>query len=133
MGKIAETIARLMRGRYGYDALGTAMLWLAVILNLIGIILRSSWLSLLAFLVLVLLNLRVFSKNIAKRSLENQKYLQLTLVPRRYLKALRLSIKDREHRYVLCPSCHQICRIAKGRGKGQVTCPKCHSTFEKRS
>ena len=133
MEKIAEKIARFMRGRYGYDAFGSALLWFSIILNIAGILLRSSVLSLLAFLVLILLSVRVFSKNIAKRSLENQKYLQLSLVPRRYLKALRLSIKDRDHRYVLCPKCHQICRIAKGRGKGQVTCPKCHSTFEKRS
>ncbi len=133
MNRIIDEIARFMRGRYGYDQLGMFLLFLAFVINIAGMIARAPFLTYASLAVLVLLNIRVFSRNIAARREENEKFLKWTVVPRRSFKAFMLSLKDSGHRYVLCPKCHQICRIEKGRGEGEVVCPKCHTAFAKRS
>ena len=40
---------------------------------------------------------------------------------------------DRSHKYYRCPSCKQMVRLPKGKGKIIVTCPSCHQKFEKRT
>lgn len=120
-------------GRYGHDALNLFLLGLALVLNFAGIFAKSSVPSWLSLLCLVLLNVRFFSKNLARRYAENQTFLNLTRRPRHACKAGILSLKDRDHRYVLCANCHQILRLPKGRGMLEVTCPACRKTFEKRT
>ena len=41
--------------------------------------------------------------------------------------------QDKEHKYYLCPSCKQIVRVPKGRGKITITCPTCKNRFDKKS
>jgi hypothetical protein len=133
MDNLKKRIHRFMMGRYGNDALNTALLYLAVFLNLLGIFVKTPVFGTLSLILLVYINVRFFSKNLAKRYAENQWFMNLTRGWRRASKAAALSVQDREHRYLLCPSCRQICRIPKGRGKVELTCPACKKTFDGRS
>lgn len=131
--KLRESLIRFSQGRYGHDSLNYAMLAAALVLIFFSAVLNNTILSLLSFVFLILVNYRALSRNIVARVNENRVFREKTTVPRRFIKAVSLGRKDREHRYVLCPGCHQICRIPRGRGTVEVTCPKCHKTFMKRS
>ena len=41
--------------------------------------------------------------------------------------------KDKTHKYYKCPTCKQVVRVPKGRGKIEISCPKCHTKFIKRT
>ena len=133
MDKIRKKMNQFMMGRYGPDALNSIMLYTAVILNLLGILLKNAILGWISLVLLVYSLYCFFSKNLAKRYAENQKFLDFTRGPRRLFKAAALSARDKEHTYVTCPKCKQICRLPKGRGKVTVTCPACRQPFEGRS
>ena len=55
-----------------------------------------------------------------------------TIVQRRW-KVIRNSLRDRNNHYYMCPKCHQIVRVPKGRGKIEITCPSCRNKFVKKS
>ncbi len=131
--KIREKLYRFMRGRYGTDELNMAILVLALLISLISSIAHLPILSSVSLGLLIYVNYRTFSRNIAKRAAENTAWRKATVVPRRTIKALRMGWKDKEHVYRLCPNCHQICRLPKGRGKIEVHCPSCKEGFTAKS
>ncbi len=75
----------------------------------------------------------MFSKNIYKRYNENQKYLYYMKPLERYKTLLKKQKNDPEHKYFRCPSCQQLVRVPKGRGKITITCPKCKKEFDRKS
>ena len=133
MRRIKDWTMRFMRGRYGYDDLNYTMLAAALLLNLIGLFTRTAFCSTAALILLLLVMIRALSRNTVKRAQENRRFRSAVLVPRRLFKAFMLNRKDKEHRYYLCPGCHQICRVPKGRGEVSVRCPECGQRFERRS
>jgi uncharacterized C2H2 Zn-finger protein len=40
---------------------------------------------------------------------------------------------SKSHKFFKCPSCHNILRVPRGKGKIFVTCPKCGERFQKRT
>lgn len=78
-GRLGERFRQFMVGRYGSDALSRAMLGLAFILMLLNLFLRSkTWiLSVVIWVLLFLVYLRMFSRNIQARYNENTRYLML--------------------------------------------------------
>ena len=82
----------------------------------------------LATLAIIYAYFRAFSKNIAKRQAENNWYInEIELPLRSYLN------RDRKnYAYFKCPTCKQVLRAPKGRGKIRVTCSRCTSKFEKK-
>lgn len=126
---------KTMQGRYGPDSFGTFLFILALILDLIGAFARPAALVLylIAWACLIFEIYRFYSKNIVKRSLENQKYRDATAVFRRGFKAAKSNSKDKTYKYFLCPKCHQTIRVPRGHGKVTITCPKCGETFTRRS
>ena len=133
MNRLRDTLIRFMYGRYGYDDLNGTMFWAALIVELVGIFTQSSLCFLASTVLLTLVMIRGLSKNRVKRSAENRKFRSLTEVPRRVFKAFAMGRKDQEHRYFICPRCHQICRVPKGRGEVTVHCPKCGMDFTRRA
>ena len=71
---------------------------------------------------------RAFSKNIASRHRENDWYINEVAIPLgSYLK------RDRKnYAYFKCPTCRQVLRAPKGRGRIRVICSRCTSKFEKK-
>ncbi len=148
---------RFMQGRYGTDRFNQFLAWVllgAVILNLF---LGSSLLWWFSTLVLIYMYFRMFSRNIARRYQENQKYLEVTAKLRNggfgrtlgnFGRSLNgklrtaaarlrgwsdLRRRNAGFRIFKCPQCEQKIRIPKGKGKIIVRCPKCGKEFPKRS
>ena len=69
-------LQKFMRGRYGVDKLSNAMILLALAFILASILLKYEILNTLGFVIILLAYYRIFSRNIQKRYLENQKYIE---------------------------------------------------------
>ena len=111
-----------MSGRAGADQLCWALLVLGLILNLVGSLTGVSVLCLLAYIPFIWTLYRMFSRNVEKRRQENAAF---TGVFRR--------MRDRDHRYFVCPKCRQRVRVPKGKGKISIRCPQCGERFVKKT
>ncbi len=131
---LGSRLSQFLYGRNGFDYLARTCNVLAIILLVINIFAQSvviyfAWVALLGYTIF-----RVYSKNITKRYAENQKFLQITEVPRRFFKLAGLQWRDRNvSRYYLCKSCHQQIRVPKGKGRIEIRCPKCGERFIKKT
>ena len=77
---------------------------------------------------------RVFSRNIYKRSAENQWYLNKTYKLRTFLlKQKNLMQQRKTHHIYKCPVCKQKIRVPRGKGRIEIRCPRCNATFIKKS
>ena len=119
-----EKFIRFMQGRYGgADKLNSHLMYLLFILVIIELFTGSK----------PLMILRIFSRNIYKRYQENQKYVQLIAPITKKVDFFKRKRKDKTHKYYKCPTCKQVVRVPKGRGKIEISCPKCHTKFIKRT
>ena len=85
-------------------------------------------------LLLILIYLRMFSRNISKRYAENQKYLELENKVKRFFGRQKYIQEQRKDFHIYtCPQCRQKIRIPKGKGKISIRCPKCGAEFVKKS
>lgn len=134
MIRLREKLTRFMMGRYGLDSFGQCTLITAVILMLLSSFTRSEILSLLAWALIFYTYFRIFSRNIYKRSAENQTYLTKTYKLRCWFAKTKNQLAQRKtHHIYRCPSCKQKIRIPRGKGKIEIRCPKCNTTFIKKS
>lgn len=126
---------QFMVGRYGsFDEICIALIVLSCLLTLLSNFRRLWFLYPLAILVMGLILWRMLSKNIAKRSDERMKFLQLMEKPREEVRFLSNKIRDRKtHKYFKCKNCGATLRIPKGKGKINVTCPKCRFKVQKKT
>lgn len=143
-----EKLYRFMQGRYGSDQLNRFLLWLMVGMVVINLFLGSSVFYLLSVIVLVVSYYRMFSRNLYKRSAENDKYLEL----KRRVQSFFSNTFDRNgchakfntngsniidesklYRIFKCPSCGQKLRVPKGKGKICISCKRCGNSFIKRT
>lgn len=77
---------------------------------------------------------RMFSRNIYKRSIENQWYLSKTAKLRTFFyRQKNLMLQRKTHHIYKCPTCRQKIRIPRGKGRVEIRCPKCNTTFIKKS
>lgn len=125
---------KFMTGRYGSDQLNMALLILSVLLTLIAGLIRLPLLSFLGYLPLMIGILRMLSKNIQKRSLENYKFnMLISPVYSWFKKSQKRFIESKTHRFLKCPNCKAELRLPKGKGNIMVTCPKCKNEFGAKS
>jgi hypothetical protein len=135
---LAIKLERFMYGRYGFDQLHKFLLWLYLILLIILIIIGRfinyklySALLILPFAILIYAIFRVFSKNITKRQIENNKYLKIENKIKAHFKFLSNKWKFRKtHILKKCPNCKNVLRLKKKKGKHTVVCPHCKTKFE---
>ncbi len=132
--KLKEKFYRFMAGRYGADQLSRFLSFLALALIVLNLFLRSGFLWLLGIVALVLVYVRMFSKNYEKRRRENERYLQLknrlTGGVRNWLDRQK---QRRDYVFFRCPSCRAMLRVPRGKGKIRVTCRKCGNAFERKT
>jgi hypothetical protein len=122
-----------MQGRYGSDSLERFLIFGGLALDILGMLLNNGILIIIADAFLLIAIFRMMSRNTVKRSIENDKYESISLIPRRHFKAMKMSAGNKTDRYYVCPSCHQIVRVPRGHGKVTITCPKCRKEFDRRS
>ena len=134
--------------RRGLDELNRTMLIAALVLSIIGMIVSQSvgWLrmvlSLLSGALLVLIVIRMMSKNFNKRNQENMKYLTYeTAVKDWFRRTFRAKgnagayqaprakragknptwAELKQYKYLICPQCAQRLRVPRGKGRIRVT------------
>jgi len=132
MGNFKNKLYRFMYGRYGTDTLNKVLTGIYIGWVLLYIIL-SIWIRYtilyLVYLVtttalIIIIFWRMFSRNIAKRKRENNKFCG-------FFRLRRNKFRDRKtHVYRKCPRCHAVLRLPKARGKHNVICPRCENRFE---
>lgn len=146
MNNFFSKIAGFMYGRYGNDNLNIALGIFWLIINIINtVFIRSFWLQMITNLILLIIIFRIFSKNIDRRSRENQTFLYYynRMKPmaekiRSFAKKVGVwfnlqfrKIKDRKtHRYIKCPYCKATIRVPFRKGKHSVNCPRCAVDFK---
>lgn len=129
-----EKLMRFMYGRYGIDSLGKLLIAVALISMLIAGWTNSSLLSILSWFCIIYAYFRMFSRNVYKRSSENQWYLNKTAKIRNFFSHQKYMMQQRKtHHIYKCPTCRQKIRVPKGRGKIEISCPKCQTKFIKKS
>jgi DNA-directed RNA polymerase subunit RPC12/RpoP len=127
-------MAQFLYGRNGFDSLARVSNAVAIMFLVINIFANNAVLYFLWMLFFGYSLFRVLSRNIPKRYAENQRFLSMTEIPRKYMKLGRLQWQDRGvSRYYICHSCHQQIRVPKGKGRIEITCPKCGERFVKRT
>lgn len=120
----------LMQGRHGFDTLSGDLLVLWLVLGFIGGFIRSGIYSAAILAVPAAAVLRMLSKNLERRQIENAKYLKLRHsfvkgVQMRY----RMFTERKTHKYYKCKNCSSYIRVKKITGEHTVACPKCGKEF----
>lgn len=123
-----------MYGRYGMDSLGKFTIAAGVAAIVLSTFVRWRILPLVSWVCIIAAYYRMFSKNVRKRSAENQWYLNKTYKLRTFFyKQKNLLAQRKTHHIYRCPSCRQKIRVPRNKGKIEIRCPKCGATFIKRS
>ena len=125
-------MAQFLYGRNGFDSLARACNVVAILLLVTSILTQSILVYSLWLVFFGYSCFRVYSKNIPKRYVENQKFLSMTEITRKRLKLIGLQWGDRKvRRYYICRSCHQQIRVPRGKGRIEIRCPRCGERFIK--
>lgn len=125
---------QFMSGRYGADELSKFMLGICLVCLVLNIFTGVRGVYLLALVLLGLCYFRMFSKDYARRSTENQKYLSTVWKVKSWFGKKKNRIAEsKDYHIYKCPSCGQKIRIPRGKGRICITCPKCRHEFEKKS
>ena len=121
-----------MQGRYGNDKLNMFLLFLAGVVYVINLFVRSSWLFIVMMLPVILYTVRALSKNINKRVYENNKFNSIFSAVSNFFKRQYYKLRDfKTHRYVKCPYCKSHLRLKKRTGHQTIHCPRCNEDFKK--
>lgn len=133
-----EKIGRFMAGRYGNDKLNQFMMAVFLGCAVLNLFVRNAYVSTVLnsweCLLILLVYIRMFSRNISKRYAENQKYLALENRLRRFFGQKRYLMQQRKEYHIYkCPGCKKKIRIPRGKGKISIRCPKCGEEFIKNS
>lgn len=134
---IRNFFSRLMYGRYGSDQLNNFLLilfWIFWIVNIfVGNTIASSILGTLSWLAILVALFRMLSRNYGRRSAENDRFLKFAGPTIHWCKRKRNQARDKDHRYFKCPTCAQVLRVPRGKGKISITCRNCGTIFQEKT
>lgn len=125
---------KFMNGRYGVDQFSMVLLVTSILLMIIGRLTGLSLFIFISYIPLIFSIYRMFSKDIAKRRMENYKFsIFISPIYSKYKKIQKRFKGRKTHKYFKCPNCHTELRLPKGKGRIKITCPKCKEKFEGRT
>ena len=134
MNRFKDKMARFMYGRYGMDQLSRNLSLICLVLLIVTMFVRNNVIYMIALVGIVYTYFRVFSRNISRRSEENEKYLKFHYKVVGKLNKIKFRITDsKTHKIFRCPSCSQKIRVPRGKGKISIKCPKCRIEFIKKT
>lgn len=119
---------RMMYGRYGVDNLSKFLFCIYIIIFIIGLFFKNFILDMIGLLLLFIVIFRFFSKNIYKRSKENQIYLKIKNKTLKPFKNIKRNFNERnEHVYKKCHKCKTTLKLPLPyeRGIKHAKCPTC--------
>lgn len=123
-----------LQGRQGPDDLAVFSMNLAIVVVVVNLFARVSWLGWVALVLIVYSMFRIQSKNLGARARENEAFLKALGPARPWVQNPRAAWAElRAYKHVKCASCKQRLRVPRGKGKLRVTCPRCKTKFEVRS
>jgi hypothetical protein len=132
MDKVRVWLQTFMTGRYGVDDLSKFTLGLTLVFVVLSFLFGGGLFFLLGVAGLVLTYFRMLSRDFAKRSAENAKFLSMTEGIRKKFRIMKKRFDGRkDYRFFKCPDCGQEVRVPKGRGRIRITCPKCKAQFDR--
>ena len=124
-----EKLQRFMWGRYGNDRFNQFLMIVALVclaLSFFG--LRIFYV--LALALMVYAYYRMFSRNMSKRSAENQWYLKKEMKARGWINGKKKAFAGRkDYKIFKCPKCGQKLRVPRHKGKIAIHCRKCGEEF----
>ena len=131
--RIGNALARFMYGRNGMDQLNRTLFLAYFSLWIIELVLRFTvkntviirMLEALLLALMLLILLRMFSRNLPKRQAENQRWVNWVWRMKSRNAGAKARHADKEHKYFTCKSCKTVCRVPVGKGKIVITCPRC--------
>ena len=128
--KLKEFLRKLSRERYGYDQFTRFLLAMTFLIYFLSLLLQSPLLNLFSLCVLIYIYFRIFSRNVYKRSAENDIYLNFINTITKFFRFFKKTKGDRKYyHFYKCPKCKQTLRLPKGHGKIEIRCPKCQHRF----
>lgn len=134
LDKVRASFARFMSGRYGADQLSYAMVIGALVMTVVGALSRLGLLTILADVVLIVVFVRMLSRDRLRRAHENQVYLEKTLKVRKAVTEWINRVKNsKKYRYFSCPKCKMRLRVPRGVGNVTITCKGCGEKFDKKA
>lgn len=141
MNKFFQWIGNIMKQSNRPDDLSRFLLKAGVIIGVLGVVFSNKLLLWLGFSAIIILYIRIFSKDKQRYYQENQTYLKYKNRFLRFFQKKTQTIQNKKntlkqkktHRFYKCPECGQKVRIPKGRGKVTITCPSCGNKFVKKS
>lgn len=131
-------LRNFMMGRYGPDSLSLFLIVVSLICTLTSSLFGGVLvLILISYILWFWVIFRLLSRNIAARQKENETFLRMvgwlrdhTTGIRGWFKTQSNRFRDRKtHKYFRCPTCHQMVRVPKNKGKVRIICPKCKNEF----
>lgn len=138
--KFRCAMSRFMYGRNGVDQLWRALFWVYLAACILQVFIQNTacatalvWgIDLLTTALAIYLLFRLFSKNLPKRRLENQKFLTWQWKMKTNAAGAKARRTDKDHKYFTC-KCGAVCRVPVGKGKIVITCPKCGAQIHAKS
>jgi len=127
-------IQRFMIGRNGPDNLTVASFVGALIINSFAAVFRLEFLKILSILLVGYCIFRMLSRNIDMRRAESTRFMMIITPLKDWAAQKIVQIRSsKTHKFFTCPSCKNILRVPRGRGKIHITCPKCGERFDGKS
>ncbi len=134
LDNLGWNLVQFMQGRNGMDTCARWSLGAGLILTVLDFILGGGLLSTLGLVALLYSMFRCYSKNIAKRALENAKFEHAMKGPRQKWEDFnRKWVNRNTTKYFKCKQCGQSLSVPKGKGTLRITCPKCKTQAEIKS
>lgn len=133
-GNWQRKLMEWLQGRQGPDDLAVFSMNLAIVVVVVNLFARVSWLGWVALVLIAYSMFRIQSKNLGARARENEAFLKALGPARPWVQNPRAAWAElRAYKHVKCASCKQRVRVPRGKGKLRVTCPRCKTKFEVRS
>lgn len=130
-GDFQRRATEWLRGRNGSDDLTRVTSNLALVLLVIELFARTGWLSWFALGLIAYSWWRISSKKIEARAIENEVFMSRLGPVRPWVASPKAAFAEvRAYKHLKCPSCGQVVRVPRGKGKLRVTCPTCHNKFD---
>ena len=129
-----EKLIRFMQGRYGTDTLSKFLLICGLVVVLFSSFSSSDTVRMIWYVVgwalIIYCYYRMFSRNMSKRSAENQWYLKKEMKVRSWWQRRKqLFAGRRDYKIFKCPKCGQKLRVPRHKGKIAIHCRKCGEEF----